>query len=152
MVPLAEVAPSAQHVEELQLSAGMPPGRLVAHLAMHLPNLVRVHLTMGEFPLPANEESAFVPRSGNEYVHHSLREIDIGFHRVKGRPFPSESCWNALTTLRGMCPGLEVVRFGELFPIHGGGIDERNVGPDWLMDVRRTTADGEWKERKWGLS
>jgi len=149
---LAKLAPCAQHVEELQLPTRMPPGELVEHLAMHLPNLVRVRLTTAKFPFPTNGKSAFVPRSGNEYVHHSLREIDIGFHRVKGRPFPSESCWNALTTLRGICPGLEVVRFGELFPVAGGGIDERNVGLDWLMDVRRTTADGEWKERKWGLS
>jgi len=150
--PLAEVAPDAQHVEELQLSTRMPPGELVEHLAMHFPNLVRVRLMMVEFPLPTNEESALVPPSGSAYVHHSLREIDIGFHRVKGRPFPSESCWNALTTLKGICPGLEVVRFGELFPVAGGGIDERNVGLDWLMDVRRATTDGEWKERKWGLS
>lgn len=45
---------------------------------------------------------------------------------------------------------LEVVRFEALFPVDGGGIDERDVPLDWLMDIRRT-AEGERKEIKWGV-
>jgi hypothetical protein len=62
-------------------------------------------------------------------------------------PFPREDCWKILTTLTGMRLGLEVVRFGELFPVDGGGIDEMGVPLNWLMDVRRK-AEGEWKERR----
>jgi len=49
-----------------------------------------------------------------------------------------------------VCPALEVVRFGELFPVEGGGVDERDVPLDRLMDMRQT-AEGEWKEMKWGV-
>ena len=141
--PLREVAPCAQHVEELQLSTVMRPERLVGLLAVHLPNLMRVRLMTGEFNF---KRDPVVPQS----VHRSLKEIDIGFAVMTGRSFPREDCWAVLRRLTEMCPALEVVRFGALFPIEGGGIDERNVPLDWLMDIRQT-AKGEWKERKWGV-
>jgi len=112
---------------------------------------VRVRLTMDEFMLAPDEGVQFGLQSGPGSVHRSLKEFDIGFLVMKGRPFPREDCWTVLTRLTEMCPALEVVRFGELFPVEGGGIDERNVPLDWLMDIRRT-AEGEWKERKWGAS
>jgi len=85
-------------------------------------------------------------------VHLSLKEFDLGFYMIKGQPFPREHCRRVLALLTEVCPALEVVRFGELFFVDGsGGIDERDVRLDWVMDMRRT-AEGEWKERKWGVS
>jgi hypothetical protein len=120
-----------------------PPG-LVELLVVQLPNLVRVRLMMKESKLPAPGRVSIGPEKS---VHRSLKEFDIGFPVEKGRVFPHEACWAVLTTLIEMCPALEVVRFGALFPVEGGGIDERNVPLDWLMDIRRT-AEGEWKERR----
>jgi len=120
--PLAELAPAAQHVKELQLLTNLHPATLVELLAVYFPDIVR--------------------------LRHSLKELDVGFPVVKERPFPREDCQKILVTLTERCLALEVVRFGALFPVEGGGIDERNVPLDWLMDMRRT-AEGEWKERKW---
>jgi hypothetical protein len=150
--PLTQLAPVAQHVKELQLLTSLRPANLVELLVVHFPDIVRVCLIMREIrsepsidlPLPL----PFPPHSESGYTHHSLKELDVGFPVVTRRPFPREDCQKILVTLTDRCPALEVVRFGALFPVEGGGIDERNVSLDWLMDMRRT-AEGEWKERNW---
>ena len=112
-------------------------------LVVHLPNLVRVRQVMRDFdPLSAR-------RCGAEYwyMHLWLEEFDIGFPVVKGRSLPRGDCLQVLRTLTATCPALEVVRFGALFPIDGGGVDERNGPPDWLMDMRQTAEEG-WEERR----
>ena len=141
---LVELAPCAQHVKELQLWLRVSPWDLVVFLALHFPNIVRLHLGLSHSDHLADGDS---PRSRGR-VRHSLREFDIGFNVTKGQSFPRENCRKALTRLTEVCPALEVARFGELFPVDGGGIDDRNVRLDWLMDMRRT-AGGEWQERKW---
>jgi len=100
---------------------------------------------MDEFELPAAAEAPTEP----EHVHRSLREFDIGFSVVEGQPFPRKDCQKVLTALTKVCPALEVVRFGRLFPVEGGGVDERDVPLDRLMDMRQT-AEGKWEEKKWG--
>ena len=151
MYPLRKVAPYAQHVKELQLSTMRYSPSLWQVLAEYLPNLVRLRLMVEEVPLPLIGVLPFKYSVMHKRGHRWLRELDIGFAVTKGRPFPREACWAVLTLIPEMCPALEVVRFGALFPVEGGGIDERNVPLDWLMDLRRT-ADGKWKERKWGMS
>src|SRR5258708_25039599 len=99
----------------------MPPDKLAGWVAMHLPNLLRVRLMMEEFR-PAL--GTFVP----DFVQRSLKEFDIGF--PTGERFPREDCWEILGRLTKVCPALEVVRFGALFPVEGGGIDERNIPLD----------------------
>jgi len=110
---------------------------------------VRVRLMMDQFKLPAAAEAPHKLLTDAGHVHRSLREFDIGFS-VKRQPFPREGCWKVLMALTEVCPALEVVRFGELFPVEGGGIDERDVALDRLMDMRQT-AEGEWREMKWGV-
>ena len=119
------------------------PWELLGFLALHFPNIVRLYLRVDELHRLDDGES---PQSHVE-VHHSLREFDIGFYVGKGRLIPRKNCRKALTRLTEVCPALEVVRFGNLLPVEGGGIDDREVPMDWLMDMRRT-AEGEWKERK----
>ena len=141
---LMHVAPYAQHVKELHLWLNVPPWVLVDHLALHFPNLVRVHLC---WDVPNSRPGPW-PKGG---AHLSLREFNIGFYLRKEWSFPSDKCRNALRLLTKVCPALEVFRFGEVFFVDGSsGIDERDVRPDRLMDMRRT-AEGEWKERKWGV-
>ena len=149
MTPLRETAPHAQRIEELQLTTSFPPARLAGPLATLLPNIVRVRLIMHEFKLPAAAEAPDTLLTDAGHLHRSLREFDIGFS-VKGQLFPREGCWKVLIALTEVCPALEVVRFGELFPVEGGTIDERDVPLDRLMDVRQT-AEGEWREMKWGV-
>jgi hypothetical protein len=150
--PLTQLAPIAQHVKELQLPTNLRPANLVELLVVYFPDIVRVRLIMREIRPETNTELPlpFPPHSESGYTHHSLKEFDVGFPVVEGRPFPREDCQKILVTLTERCPALEVVRFGALFPIEGGEIDERNVPLDWLMDMRRT-AEGEWKERKWAF-
>jgi len=142
-----QLAPCAQHVKELHLWVRVAPWVLAEFLALHFPNLVRVHLRMNEFYHPTARE----PSWSQVGVHLSLREFDIGFNVIVGQPFPREECRKALGRLTEVCPVLEVVRFGALFLDDGGRIDERNIPLDKLMDMRRT-AEGEWKERQWGVS
>jgi hypothetical protein len=148
--PLAQLAPVAQHVKELQLPTNLRLVNLVELLVVHFPDIVRVRMMMREFKPETSTELPlpFPPHSESGYTHHSLKEFDVGFPMVKGRGFPREDCQKILVTLTERCPALEMVRFGALFPVEGGGIDERNVSLDWLMDMRRT-AEGEWKERTW---
>ena len=152
--PLEEIALLAQRVEELQLLVDPPLAKVVKLLAVHLPNLVRVRIIMmDELEHPPPREGLCSPQAGAEskHVHSSLREADIGFYKARGQSFPCEDCLEVLRMLTETCLVLEIVRFGELFPVDGGGIDERNVSLDWLMDMRRS-AEGEWKERKWSMS
>ena len=142
--PLVELAPCAQHVKELHLWLGVSPWELVVFLALHFPNVVRLHLKLAPFD---RLEEGWPPPS-NAYMHPLLREFDIGFYVNRTQPFPREICRKLLTKLTKVCPVLEVVRFGQLFPIDGGGIDERDLSVDLVMDMRRT-AGGDWKERKW---
>ena len=144
--PLVQLAPYAQHVKELHLWIEASPWELVGFLALHFPNIVRLHLGVNEFNLLDHGE----PPQYQADVHLSLREFDIGFGVTEDWPFPDDNCWFTLTRLTEVCPALEIIRFGALFPIDGGEIDERNVPLDWLKDIRRT-AGGEWEERKWGV-
>ena len=142
--PLVELAAYAQHLKELHLWLMVSPSELAVLLALHFPNIVRLHLRLAP---PDLLDDGTPPRS-SVHVHPSLREIDIGFRVDPIQPLPRENCGRALMKLTKVCPVLEVVRFGKLFPIEGGGIDERDVSFDMVMDMRRTTG-GEWKERKW---
>ena len=139
--PLEELAPCAQQVKELHLFLKVSPLRLVGFLALHFPNVVRLYLRL----FGSNHLEDGDLRSQVE-VHRLLREFDIGFNLNKGRPFPRENCRKALERLTEVCPVMEVVRFGALLPVEGGGIDEREISLDLLMDMRRTT-EGEWQER-----
>ena len=144
--PLMEVALCAQHVKELHLWLCTPPWKLAAFLTLHFPNIVRLYMNLTHSDNLDNGDSPqFLCRT-----HRSLREFDIGFHVTKGQSLPREACRKALKKLTEVCPALEVVRFGELFPVDGGSIDERDVRLDWVMDMRRT-AGGEWQERKWWI-
>ena len=142
--PLVELAPYAQHVKELHISFRMSPWEVAVFLALHFPNVVRLHLNLSWSDQLDDGDS---PQSRG-LAHHSLREFDIGFYVTKGQWFPREKCRKALMSLTEVCTALEAVRFGELFPVNGGGIDERDVRLDWVMDMRRT-AGGEWQERTW---
>ena len=144
--PLGQIAPYAQHVKELRLWLNVSQWRVAELLVSYFPNIVRVYLKVDEFNYSDHGER---PRS-QVGVHLSLKEFDIGFQVTKGRPFPREDCRKTLTRLTEVCPALEVVRFGALFPVDGGDIDERDIPLDLLMDMRRT-AGGEWQERKWGV-
>jgi len=104
-------------------------------------------MSLNDFTLPDDGKTPQFQADG----HPSLKEFDLGFDMIKGRPFPRENCKQVLMLLTEVCPELEVVRFGELFFVDGGGgIDERDDRLDWLMDMRRT-AEGDWEEREWGV-
>ena len=143
--PLVELAPCAQHVKELHLWLRVSPSDLAVFLALHFPNVVRMHLKLA----PSDLLDDGTPPWSSAHMHPSLREFDIGFYVNRTQPFPRESCRKVLTKVTKVCPVLEVVRFGQLFPTDGGGVDERDLSFDLVMDMRRT-AGGEWKEKKWG--
>ena len=141
---LVELAPCAQHVQELHLWLRVSPWELVVSLALHVPNVVRLYLRL----VPSELLGDRTPAQSSVHMHPSLREFDIGFYVNTWQPLPRENCRKVLMKLTKVCPVLEIVRFGQLFPIDGGGIDERDVSFDLVMDMRRTSG-GEWKERKW---
>jgi len=123
----------------------MSLARLVEALAKHFPSIIRVYMMRGN----GFETPLFTPQPDPTPVHRSLKELDVGFSIAAGRPFLREECQKLLMTLTATCPALEVVRLGALFLVDGGGIDERCVAPDRVMDMRRSVG-GEWKERTWG--
>ena len=142
--PLVQVALRGQHVKELHLWLDLSPWGMARWLALHFPNVVWLHLGLSS---PSHLCDGMMPWS-HVHVNSSLRKFDIGFYMTKGGPIPRENCREVLSKLTEVCSMLEAVRFGELCPTLGGGIDEKNVSWDRVMDMRRT-AGGEWQERKW---